>query len=125
VDIMDPEAMERADVPAEINSLSIEALSLSAAGASLDGEGAFTFDNSDLSTFDGFPRPEGSATIDIAGANMLIDNLIAMGLLPQDQAMGARMMLGLFATPTGDDQLQSVIAVNEEGHVLANGQRLR
>ncbi|MGR3467275.1 MAG: hypothetical protein ACU0CI_05295, partial [Shimia sp.] len=47
VDIMDPEAMERADVPAEINSLSIEALSLSAAGASLDGEGAFTFDNSD------------------------------------------------------------------------------
>ncbi|MGR3493229.1 MAG: DUF2125 domain-containing protein [Shimia sp.] len=125
VDIMDPEMTNGTDVPAEINTLSIEALALDAAGASVDGAGEFTFDNSDMTTFDGFPRPEGSATINISGANMLIDNLIQMGLLPEDQALGARMMLGLFATPTGDDELQSVIAVNEEGHVLANGQRLR
>jgi len=36
-----------------------------------------------------------------------------------------RMMMGMFARSTGDDQLQSVIEVNEQGHVLANGQRLQ
>jgi hypothetical protein len=36
-----------------------------------------------------------------------------------------RMMLGMFATPVGDDMLTSTIEVNAEGHVLANGQRLR
>jgi hypothetical protein len=39
--------------------------------------------------------------------------------------MGARMMMGLFAVPAGDDVLTSVIEVNEQGHVLANGQRLK
>jgi len=50
---------------------------------------------------------------------------MSMGILPEEQAMGARMMLGLFATPTGDDELSSKIEVNAEGQVLANGQRLR
>jgi hypothetical protein len=51
--------------------------------------------------------------------------LIQMGLIPEDQAMMPRMMLGMFATPVGDDMLTSTIEVNAEGHVLANGQRLR
>ena len=39
--------------------------------------------------------------------------------------MGARMMMGLFAVPgEGEDTLKSKIEVNDEGHVLANGQRL-
>ena len=36
-----------------------------------------------------------------------------------------RMMMGLFAVPTGEDTLTSVIEVNDQGHVLANGQRLK
>jgi hypothetical protein len=48
-----------------------------------------------------------------------------MGLLPEDQVMGARMMMGVFATPVGDDMLTSTIEVNAEGHVIANGQRLQ
>lgn len=40
--------------------------------------------------------------------------------------MGARMMMGLFAVPgEGEDTLNSKIEVNGEGHVLANGQRIR
>jgi hypothetical protein len=31
----------------------------------------------------------------------------------------------MFTTPVGDDMLTSTIEVNNEGHVLANGQRLR
>jgi hypothetical protein len=54
-----------------------------------------------------------------------MDNLVAMGLLPEEQVMGARMMLGLFTVPTGDDQLTTTIEVNAEGQILANGQRLQ
>ena len=49
-----------------------------------------------------------------------------MGLLPEDQAMGARMMMGLLAVPgEAPDTLNSKIEINEQGHVLANGQRIQ
>ncbi len=127
-DVLDPEQaqdMAMADMPGELNSVTLEGLDVSAAGASVTGSGAFTFDNSDLVTFDGLPRPEGSLMLAVNGANGLIDKLIEMGLLPEDQAMGARMMMGMFAQPVGDDQLESVIEINAQGHVLANGQRLQ
>jgi len=57
--------------------------------------------------------------------NKLIDNLIAMGLLPEDQAMGARMMLGIFTRPgTGPDEVTSVIEF-KDGGLFANGQLLQ
>jgi hypothetical protein len=49
-----------------------------------------------------------------------------MGLVPEDQAMAARMMLGLFARPgDGPDTLTSKIEVKGDGAILANGQRLQ
>jgi hypothetical protein len=55
-----------------------------------------------------------------------LDKLVLMGLLPEEQAMGARMMMGLFAVPGGaEDTLTSKIEINDEGHVLANGQRIQ
>lgn len=112
--------------PGELNALTLNALELDAAGAKLTGAGAFTFDNSDLVSFDGMPRPLGGIDLSLVGGNGLLDKLVGMGLVPEDQAMGARMMMGLFAVP-GDapDTLNSRIEVNEEGHVLANGQRIR
>lgn len=127
-DALDPaQQMEAAmsDMPAEIDSISLNSLEISAVGADVTGSGAFTFDNTDLATFDGIPRPEGTLTVAVNGANGLIDKLMEMGLLPQEQAMGARMMMGLFATPVGDDMLESIVEINDQGHVLANGQRLQ
>ena len=99
----------------EIGQLVIDAV-----GARVSGTGAFTFDNSGP-----MPDPAGSVELTIDGANALIDRLVAMGIVPQDQAMGAQMMLGHFARPVGDDQLESVIEVQPGGAVLANGQRIR
>ncbi len=112
--------------PGELNSLTLNVLELDAAGATLTGEGDFSFDNSDTTTFDGIPRPLGALDLTLVGGNGLLDKLVGMGLVPQEQAMGARMMMGLFAVP-GDapDTLNSRIEVNPEGHVLANGQRIR
>ncbi len=126
-DIMDEQAMMMATTPpGEIHALTVNALTLAIAGAQLVGQGDFTFDNTDMSTFPGMPRPEGALDLELTGGNTLLDTLVAMGLLPEEQAMGARMMLGLFARPgAGPDSLTSRIEINGEGQVLANGQRLR
>lgn len=129
VNILDSQAMENLETsgepPAELNALTLESLEVAAVGARLTGEGDFTFDNSDMETFDGFPKPEGSVDLSLTGANALIDKLIGMGLLAEEDAMGARMMMSMFTVPAGDDALESTIEVNDQGHVLANGQRIR
>jgi len=91
----------------------------------ISGDGAFTFDNNDLETFDGLPRPLGAATVKIEGANGLMDNLVSMGLLPEDQASMGRLMMGMFARATGDDQLETTVEVNDQGHLIVNGQRIQ
>lgn len=129
-DLFDPEqaaALEQSGaVPGELNSLTVNQLLLDIVGARLTGDGAFTFDNADLATFGGVPRPEGSLNLQLVGGNGLIDKLVGMGLLPEEQASGARMMLGLFAVPgEGEDTLTSTLEINDQGHVLANGQRIQ
>lgn len=127
-DLADPEQAEKLaedEMPVMLNSLSLDRLTVVGAGASVEGDGAFTFDNSDMTTFEGFPRPEGKIDLRLKGLNTLIENLAKLGVVPSDQVMGARMMLGLFTTPVGEDELTSTIEVNAEGHVIANGQRLQ
>ncbi len=129
-DMFDPEsmkAMERGtQTPGEFNAVSIKQLLVTAAGAKLTGTGDFTFNNEDLVTFDGMPAPDGTANIELVGANGLIDNLIKMGLVSDSDAMGARMMMGMFGVPgEGEDTLTSEIKVTEDGQIHANGQRIK
>lgn len=118
--------MVETQAPGEIHAAQINALTVRVAGADLTGDGAFTFDNTDMVSFDGIPRPEGALNLRLLGGNGLLDKLVAMGFVPEDQAMGVRMMMGLFAIPgDGPDTLTSKIEVTADGHVLANGQRLK
>ncbi|SMX26871.1 hypothetical protein TRP8649_00969 [Pelagimonas phthalicica] len=113
-------------MPGELNEVTLRELVIDAVGGKITGSGAFTFDNTDLDSFDGLPRPEGKLDVAVSGANGLIDKLIGMGLLSEEDAMGGRMMLGMFTVPGAEpDTATSVIEVNAEGHVLANGQRLK
>lgn len=105
-------------VPAP-ESLNITQLALKVAGAALEATGAFTFDNSA-----GMPMPLGEANVTVTGANALIDGLIATGLMSEDDAMGARMMMGMFMVPAGDDTLTSKIEAKEGMQILVNGQPL-
>jgi hypothetical protein len=100
-------------------SLNITELGLKVAGAALAGTGAFTFDNSM-----GMPMPLGEANVTVTGANKLIDGLIATGLISEDDAMGARMMMGMFMVPAGEDELTSKIEAKEGMQILVNGQPL-
>ena len=111
--------------PIEVDEVTVENLKISAVGAEATAAGAFTFDWTDFNTIPGMPRPEGAVTINLNGANQLLDTLVSMGFVAEQDLMMPRMMMGMFATPVGDDQLESVIEVNDQGHVLANGQRLQ
>jgi len=127
-DFLDPkqsQAITMSQVPGEINSVTLNDLRIAGAGALITGNGDVTFDNTDMQTFPGVPRPEGVLELAVNGANSVIDRLIQMGILSPDDAMGGRMMLGLMAVSVGDDMLTSRIEINSQGHVLANGQRLR
>lgn len=130
VDFFDPEqmaAVEDGDVmPAEVSEVTLNKLLVTAAGAMLTGDGAFTLDNENTGMFGGMPTPAGTLNVQLEGGMSLLDKLVSMGLVPQEQAMGARMMLGLFARPgAGEDTLTSKIEITEEGHILANGQRIQ
>ncbi|MDF3415326.1 DUF2125 domain-containing protein [Sulfitobacter sp. M57] len=127
VDWMNPEATAAlTGAPGEVKQVSLGTLLVDAAGAKLEGAGDVTFDGAAGGLVPGAGNPVGDVNLALSGGNALLDKLVAIGLLPQDQAMGARMMMGLFAVP-GDapDTLKSKIEFTPDGQVLANGQRLR
>ncbi|EBA11253.1 hypothetical protein RCCS2_10790 [Roseobacter sp. CCS2] len=127
-DMFDPEqqaVMDSGELPYELESVTLDTLNVDAAGAKLTGEGAFTFDNTDMQSFAPMPRPEGEASLEITGFNGLLDNLVAMGLVPEQDVMGARMMVGMFARSTGDDQMETSLEVLPNGQVNVNGNRVR
>jgi hypothetical protein len=121
-DIFDPDFAEQMDgAPGQINALTINRVLLNIAGAELTGDGDFAFDNEGP-----MPVPSGTVNLMLTGANTLLDTLVGMGLVPEDQAMGVRMMSSMFARPgDGPDTLVSTIEVKEDGSVLANGQRIK
>ena len=125
-DIMDPSVqMDGMEPPGELHSLDLTQVLAKAAGAEVSATGGLTFDNADMATFDGMPRPEGKITIGIKGVTQLVDNLIAIGILSEDDAMGFRMGLAMFARPgAGPDELTSEIEF-KDGGLFANGQQLQ
>ncbi len=128
MNIFDPEVAEdlTGEAPGELHSLKITELLVSLVGARLTGDGDFTFDNTNTQQPGGMPVPAGEANLQLVGANALIDKLIGMGVISDNDALGARMMMGLMAVP-GDapDTLNSTIKFTEDGQILANGQRIK
>ncbi|MBJ6372892.1 DUF2125 domain-containing protein [Sedimentitalea arenosa] len=130
LDFLDPEVAERLDetgeTPVELEQVTLNKLLVSLVGASLSGTGAFSFDNSDLTTFEGIPRPTGAIDLQLVGGNALLDNLLALGFIGEAEAMTARGMMAVLAQPgAAPDTMNSKIEITEQGHVLANGQRFR
>jgi len=127
-DLLDPENEQvlANRAPGTLETVDLNALLLKIAGAELSGNGQIRIDNEDLASYGGTPKPVGEINLMLVGGNALLDKLVQMGLVPEDQAMGFRMMLGMFAQPgDGEDVLVSRIEFTEEGQVLANGQRLK
>lgn len=108
----------------ELLTLDIRTLAVQALGAVANATGAFTFDNS-MVAMGGPPMPVGTADVRLEGANKLIDGLIAMGVITQEDAMGARMGMAMFGQSAGDDVLTSKIEAREGGSIFVNGQQIQ
>ncbi len=105
---------------AQMQSLNLNKLLLSFAGAELSGSGAGSFD------YGAGPIPNAAAKFDLKllGANGLMDKLVASGFVATETLMMPRMMLAMIAQPgAGPDELLSTIEIKDKG-VFANGQKL-
>lgn len=128
--ILDPaqmaEAQETMTPPAEVNTLALKKLLVSLVGTELTGKGEVSFDNDDNDAYGGMPVPVGNVSLKLKGVDALLEKLVEMGLVPEDQIMGARMMMSMVAVPgDGEDELKSDIEFTEDGGIIANGQRLK
>jgi len=123
-DLSDPESLaEMGGPPALPVSLDLTELTASIAGALLKGTGSVTFNMDNAPG--GMPMPVGEVNLNLKGGFGLMDKLVELGLVPADASMGVRAMMGAFAKPVGDDELESKIEMTEDGHISANGQRLK
>lgn len=122
MDLTNFEALEEVQAPpGEINAVTINELTVQAAGAELMGAGDLEMINKGSAFGPGVPQPVGKINLELNGAFALIDKLIAMGYLPPEQGQMARMMSGMVARPVGDDQLVSEFEFTRDGGILANG----
>lgn len=124
-DIMDPAVQAQAAPPLELTSMEVPQILFKALGGQIDATGAFTFDNTDLATFQGLPAPTGKLTANLKGINALIDTAVSMGFVPESEVMSVRMGLAMFAKPgAGPDELVSEVEFKDKG-LYVNGQRLQ
>lgn len=120
IDAMAAIAGEDPTKAAIIHSLDINQILLSIAGASIQVDGAASFDNSGP-----VPMPLGSINIELTGISTLANQLVALGLISQMQAGMAMGMMMAFAKPGPEtDQFISEITFSENG-IEANGQPIR
>ena len=111
--------------PGVFNSIDLTELHAKIAGAELTGKGSFTFDNTDMTTFAGVPAPTGTLELVLLGGNTLLDKLVAMGILTEDDAMGARMGVAMLAnSDPAADKLTTLLEFKDK-HFFANGQQLQ
>lgn len=130
LDLFDPKLNEMAPggtldhpgglMPFEPKSIKVNQLQIQAVGIDADVSG-------DITTTGPNFTPVGTLEGNVTGLNALLDNLVKLGLIPQDQVMGARMMIAMFAEPVeGDpDNLHTKLEFKEGGSVFANGQQIK
>ncbi len=129
-DYFDPNATaqmaEDGNLPGNLESVALNSLIVDALGAKLTGNGQATFDNAAADAAPGTLSPVGAIDLKLVGGNKLLETLTNSGLLPPQAAMGARMMMGMFAVPAeAEDTLTSKLEFTRSGAILANGQRIK
>ena len=105
--------------PGELTSLSLNEVLIDAVGAVLRASGDLDFPTPDPTV------PVGTIELALDGGFALIDRLVALGLIPAEQAAFVKGMSGAVATQVGEDQLESTITFDEDGGIDANGLTLR
>lgn len=124
VDPNDTKQLAKIDgqLPLALEQMTLHALILSFAGAQLTGGGSFTFDNTDLKSFDGLPRPIGALDLTMTGGLPLLNKLAQINLVPTTRAKAIEQLAKQF-TKRGStrDSLTTRIEIDPKGQISANG----
>lgn len=126
IDVLTPTALPGDEsVPSLApRAVRIETLALDLAGATLGGTGAFTIPEGP----GGVPNiaePIGALDLQATGLAGLLQQAIAGGIVSAQQAMGAQMMLGMFAVQGNGDTFTSKVETGAGGTLFVNGNQLR
>lgn len=103
-------------MPVQFENAKITAFNLNALGATVEASGAFDIDSNKFP-----PSASGQADIAIKGADALMTKLTEAGILPAQNAMMAKGMMGVFFQSRGLDELFSQIVIGPDGSISANG----
>ncbi|WP_168199190.1 DUF2125 domain-containing protein [Pseudorhodobacter turbinis] len=119
----DPEAAPQDPPPFEVESVNVEEVQLTVAGAEFKGNGTLAFDNSQpLVLGDVLPMPTGKLDLSLVGANTLLGKLQALGFVQQDMVMTFGMMAAMLGKPgTEPDSFTSQVEFLEGGKITVNG----
>lgn len=123
----DPAAAEATgmDLPGLLpRSLRIAEIALDIGAASMAGDGAFDIPAGPMGIPD-MDQATGAVDLRADGLAGLLQQAMAAGALSMEQAMGAQMLLGMFATQGQGDSFTSRIELQPGGALLVNGNRLR
>lgn len=114
---------QRGGLPGDLDSVTLNNLAFSVAGASLTGQGMVEMEKTEGLDM---PPAEGAVDLRLEGGEGLLGKLVELGIVPEDQAMTVRMMASMFANATeGEDTLTSRVEIKKDGSVTVNGQRMR
>ena len=118
----DVQARMADDAGDEIRSVELNTARVAIADAEVEASGRLTLHSSPVGT----TLPVGQIEVMLTGVTRLLERLAQAGILPQERAMGTRMMLNMFATPgDAEGQLVSTIRFAEDGSVFVNDQQVR
>ncbi|MTH80246.1 DUF2125 domain-containing protein [Paracoccus aestuariivivens] len=124
----DAEAQAEAEAGAD-EPTGFEPLQMTINKFALDLLGAKVNATGELKSAEGgnIEAPIGQIHAEYEGVNTLIDTLSSIGLIPQEQMMGVRMMLAMFAKPVegSTDKMATDLEFKEGGAIFANGQQIR
>ncbi|OSP55067.1 DUF2125 domain-containing protein [Pseudoruegeria sp. SK021] len=107
------------------DALRLNDLSVRFAETDLNANGAFTFPNGPAYGMAGLVQPVGSLDLVLTGGITLLQRLTEAGLVTAQQALGAQMMLSMFAVPGDGDSLTSTIVTEPDGGMSINGTTVR
>lgn len=131
-DLLDPAMAQRMEQPTTgddtaMPSMPFRAETVTINKFSLDAVGAKADVTGDLTIPEDGDQPVGTISGQFAGINPLLETLASMGIMPQEQIMGTRMMIAMFARPAegNPDQLQTELEFRQDGSIFANGQQVK
>lgn len=114
------------DFPLEISQLDLNRIEIQALGVSAEASGGLQFDAQNKETMFGFPLPEGAVDVKVSGLEPALEDLSKAGLIQEREVDAARFFMALFLQPTDvEGSFTTRIEANQDGEVLANGQRIR